>query len=304
MKLKFFLRPALAIVFAFIGTFIARSLRPVEDAGGFDLFLLLAAVAFGVLGFILPEIVELAGRASIAALARQIAGYIPARDALSVARIPFSKLGRPSFVRHWRTSKGKYVNPMVVDTSAVIDGRLLEIAKTGFLFGTLLVLPSVVDELHKLADSSDATKRARGRRGLDLLAELAVEKKIKVEMVPKDPEGASVDRQLVAFARKNRAKLVTVDFNLNKVARVSKVAVLNLNELASAVKTAVLPADRLNVRIVARGAQRKQGVGYLADGTMVVVEEGADMVDREVTVTVEKVISTAAGKMVFASLYI
>lgn len=294
MRLKVFLRPALTVVFAFIGVFIARSLRPVEGAG-LDPFLLLAAAAFGILGFILPEVAELAGRASIAALARQIASNIathfptPGAPKLSVPKIHFKR-------------KVKYINPMVVDTSALIDGRLVEVAKTGFLYGTLLVIPAVVAELHQLADSGDGVKRARGRRGLDLLAELADEKKIKVEMVPNDPEGAGVDRQLVAFTRKNRAKLVTVDFNLNKVAKVSKVPVLNLNELASAVKTAVLVTDRLNVRIVARGAQRKQGVGYLADGTMVVVEEGADSVDREVAVTVEKVISTAAGRMVFGRM--
>lgn len=292
MKLKVFLRPALAVVLAFVGANISRSLRPVEVAvNGLDLFLVLATLAFGVLGFILPEVVELSGRAGIAALARQIASHIPTPTAprISVPKITFRK-------------KREYTNPMVVDTSAVIDGRLVEIAKTGFLYGTLLVLPSVVGELHKLADSSDATKRARGRRGLDLLAELAHEKQIKVVMVSREPNEENVDAMLVTFAKKVKAKVVTVDFNLNKVARVSKVPVLNLNELASAVKTAVLPGDRLLLQIVARGQQRQQGVGYLPDGTMVVVEQGAGLVGKKVNVLVVRVIQTAAGKMVFGKI--
>lgn len=292
MKLKVFLRPALSIVFAFVGAFIARSLRPAEVAvNGLDLFLVLATLAFGVLGWIFPEIIELSGRAGIAALARQIASHIPTPTAprISVPRIAF---------RH----KREYINPMVLDTSAVIDGRLVEIVKTGFLYGTLLVLPSVVAELHKLADSSDATRRARGRRGLDLLAQLAHEKQIKLVTVSREPNGQSVDALLVTFAKKVKAKVVTVDFNLNKVAQVSKVPVLNLNELANAVKTAVLPSDQLLLQIVARGQQRQQGVGYLPDGTMVVVEQGADLVGQKVNVLVVRVIQTTAGKMVFGKI--
>lgn len=292
MKLKLFLRPTLAIVFALIGALVARGLRPVEVAvNGLDLFLVLATGAFGVLGWIFPEIVELAGRAGIAAMAAQIASHIPTPTApkISVPKIAFRR-------------KREYTNPMVVDTSAVIDGRLVEIAKTGFLYGTLLVLPSVVGELHKLADSNDATRRARGRRGLDLLAQLIHEKQLKVVMVSREPSEESVDGRLVTFAKKARAKLVTVDFNLNKVARVTKVPVLNLNELADAVKTAVLPSDRLLVQVVARGLQRQQGVGYLPDGTMVVVEQGADLIDKKVNVVVERVIQTAAGKMVFGKI--
>lgn len=296
MKLKPLLRPALAIVLAFVGAFIARSIRPVEiTINGLDLFLVLAILAFGLLGFILPEVVETLGRRGIAVMAAQIASHI-------LTHIPTPTAPRISVPKIAFRGKSQYTNPMVVDTSAIIDGRLVEIVRTGFLSGTLLVLPSVVGELHKLADSSDATRRARGRRGLDLLAELTHEKQIKVVTVSREPEGESVDALLVNFAKRARAKLVTVDFNLNKVARVSKVPVLNLNELASAVKTAVLPADRLTLQIVARGAQRQQGVGYLPDGTMVVVEEGADLVGKKVDVVVERVIQTAAGKMVFGRI--
>lgn len=302
MKLKFLLRPTLAIVFTFIGAVIADSLGP-ENLGGPDYFLIVAAVAFGTLGFILPEVLEFAGRAGIAVLARQIASYIPTSpDALWAARIPLSKIRRPSFALPRRASKGKYVNPMIVDTSVLVDGRLIEIAKTGFLFGTLLILPAVVRELHKLADSADSARRKRGRRGLDELAQLRAVKTIKLEVLSREPEGETVDGKLVAAARKMRAKLLTVDFNLNKVAKISKVQVLNLNELANAAKTAVLPGEHLTIVINAPGAQRAQGVGYLPDGTMVVVEDGAELVGKETEAVVDKVLQTAAGKMVFGRL--
>lgn len=298
MKLKPLLRPTLAIVFTFIGAVIADSLGP-ENLGGPDYFLIVAAVAFGTLGFILPEVLEFAGRAGIAVLARQIASYIPSpAESLSASRLALSKIRRPSFGR----ARDKYMNPMVVDTSVLIDGRLDEIAKTGFLFGTLLILPSVIRELHKLADSSDSAYRKRGRRGLDELAQLRAVKTIKLEVLARDVSGETVDGKLVAAAKKMRAKLLTVDYNLNKVAKVSRVTVLNLNELANAAKTAVLPGERLSIQISARGAQREQGVGYLADGTMVVVEDGAELVGKQTDVTVEKVLQTAAGKMVFAKI--
>lgn len=300
MKLKILLRPALAIVFAFLGAFIANTLRPEAPRGTLDLVLIVAAVAFATLGFILPEVVEFAGRASIAVLARQIASYIPTpAESLSVSRMALSKIRRPSFGR----AGGKYINPVLVDTSVLVDGRLTGIAKTGFLFGTLVILPSVVDELHKLADSADASRRKRGRRGLDGLSELRAEKKVKLELLTRDGEGETVDDKLVATAKKMRAKLLTVDYNLNKVAKISKIQVLNLNELASAVKVAVLPGERLfDIQIMAKGAQRQQGVGYLADGTMVVVEDGAGLVGEKTEVVVDKVLQTAAGKMVFGKI--
>lgn len=232
----------------------------------------------------------------IATLAREIAMYLPRTAAASLA------LGKKQFSRRGREKRHKYINPILVDTSVLIDGRLADIAKSGFLFGTFLILPSVVAELHKLSDSSDKVKRMRGRRGLDEVAQLRSEKSIKLEVLDKDPEGETVDGKLVKVARKMRAKLLTLDFNLNKVAKISKVTVLNLNELANAVKTVVLPGERLSVQVSARGAQRQQGVGYLADGTMVVVEEGAGQIGKKIEVAVDKVLQTAAGKMVFGKI--
>lgn len=290
MKLKILLRSSLAVVFAFIGVFIARSSAPEILAVLGNWLLIAVAVAFGILGFILPEVAELAGRAGIAALARQIAGYLPT-PTVSLPAFPFR--------RKSKNRRGKYPNPLICDTSVLIDGRIADIAEAGFILGTLIIAPSVIGELHKLADLDNSLKRERGRRGLDVLAKLQKEKKVKVEILTSDPDGGDVDEKLVKLAYDLRGKMLTVDWNLNKVANVRKIGVLNINELANAVKTAVLPGERLLITVSNMGREKNQGVGYLADGTMVVVEGGAELVGREVEVNVQKVLQTAAGKMVF-----
>lgn len=291
MKLKTLLRPSLAIVFAFIGAVVARSGTPPDIfAVTGEYFLIVAVLAFGTLGFMLPEIAELAGSAGIAALAHQIAKYLP--DPRNMADFPAGLVGGGK-----RSSK--YVNPMVVDTSVLIDGRILDIAKSGFMFGTLIVLPAVISELHTLSDSSDDLKRARGRRGLDVLNSLKKISSIKTQIVKADPKVDSTDGKLVKAALNVHGKLVTVDFNLNKVATARGIAVANLNDLVSAVKTAVLPHERLSIRISSIGKEKNQGVGYLEDGTMVVVEDGAKLKGKTVEVEVLRLIQTAAGKMIF-----
>jgi len=285
MKLRILLRPSLTIVFGFLGAFIARNVTPPEIfAITGNYFLLVAIFAFGILGFILPELFELAGRAGIAALAKQIVSYLPGRRKVS---------GK---------NTTKYVNPMIIDTSALIDGRIADVLKTGFIYGTFLVIPSVVSELHRLADSSDELKRGRGRRGLDILGALQKEKSVRVEILKTEPKDAKVDDKLIKAAKQVRGKIVTVDFNLNKVAKVKGVRTLNINELANAVKTAVLPGERLKIQIKSVGREKDQGVGYLDDGTMVVVEEGAKLKGRSVDIEVLRVLQTAAGKMIFGKL--
>ncbi|MCR4324250.1 MAG: hypothetical protein NUV69_01020 [Candidatus Curtissbacteria bacterium] len=294
MKYKVLLRPTLTIVLAFIGALVARVVTPpaiFAETG--TIFVLTAAAAFGLFGFILPELVELAGRAGIAVLAKQIASHLPETPSVSVGALSFGKRSGRKKV------SSKYMNPMVIDTSALIDGRLVDITKTGFLFGTFLVIPAVVGELHTLSDSADDLKRARGRRGLEVLSELKKNKKVKVEVLSSDPNEEKVDDKLVNLAKKVRGKLVTVDYNLNKVATVKGVDSLNLNELANAVKTVVLPNESMTVTINAQGKEKNQGVGYLPDGTMVVVEGGAIYKGRDVTVKVLRVLQTAAGKMIF-----
>lgn len=293
MKSKVFIRPSVAIVFVFLGAYIARSGTPPEIfAITGNYFTVIAALAFGTLGFILPDIIELAGKAGIAVLARELAERIPS---------PSAKALRSRFSFSGRKRKGrKYDNPIVVDTSVLIDGRILELVKTGFVVGTFLVIPSVLRELQKFADSADDMRRAKGRRGLDILTEIKKSKNIKVEVFKNEPKEVEVDDKLVAVCRRVGAKLMTTDYNLNKVADIRGIKILNINELANALKTVVLPTERLEVVIVEKGKEKNQGVGYLADGTMVVVENGADLVGNRKSVLVRKVIQTNAGKMIFA----
>ena len=296
-KFKIFLRPTLAIIIGFIGVLVSGSVAPLFGFAPLArfLFILVAFVAFAILGFILPDILELAGRASVAALALQIASHLPSGSAGKlVAGLSLGRKGK-------RGAK-KWENGLLVDTSALIDGRLADVVETGFLWGTLLVMPSVIGELHMLSDSADEVKRQRGRRGLDVLSTIQKNKKIKTVVLATEPKNGGVDEKLIKLAQQIGAKVVTVDFNLNKVSRVRGIDVLNLNELANALKSLVLPEDKLRVKISSFGKEQTQGVGYLRDGTMVVVEEGSSMKGKTVDVVVHKVLQTAAGKMIFSKL--
>jgi uncharacterized protein YacL len=190
---------------------------------------------------------------------------------------------------------------IVVDTSAIIDGRIADIVESGFLFGTLVVPHFVLAELQYIADQSDVRKRSRGRRGLDILAQLQKSDRISVEMTDADPPGPTeVDEKLVALARDRGAAILTNDLNLNKVAEIQGIRVLNVNLLANAVKPAFLPGEAVHVRVIQEGKEPGQGVAFLDDGTMVVVEGGVRFLDRELDVTVTRVLQTVAGRMVFA----
>ena len=190
---------------------------------------------------------------------------------------------------------------VVVDTSAIIDGRIADIVDSGFLYHRLLIPRFVLDELQRIADSSDAQRRARGRRGLEILARLQKDGPTPVEIVTDDPaEATDVDAKLVALARARGAAILTNDFNLNRVADLQSIRVLNINSLANALKPAMLPGDTLRIKIITEGKEAGQGVGYLDDGTMIVVEGGARSVDRELDVMVTRVLQTVMGRMVFA----
>ncbi|MDA8203212.1 MAG: PIN domain-containing protein [Chloroflexi bacterium] len=189
---------------------------------------------------------------------------------------------------------------IVADTSAIIDGRIADVVESGFLFGTLVVPRFVLAELQYIADQSDARKRARGRRGLDILNALRRNDKIAVEISEADPPGIpEVDAKLVALAKARGAAILTNDLNLNKVAELEGLRVLNVNSLANAVKPAFLPGDQIRVHVIQEGKEPGQGVGFLDDGTMVVVEGGARRMNVEVCVGVTRVLQTVAGRMVF-----
>jgi uncharacterized protein YacL len=188
----------------------------------------------------------------------------------------------------------------VLDTSVIIDGRIADICETGFLDGTLVVPQFVLRELQQVADSSDSMKRNRGRRGLDVLQRVQKMSHVQVQIVETDfPEVKEVDLKLIELAKRLSGKIVTNDFNLNKVAQLRGVAVLNINELANALKPVVLPGEVLRVFVLKEGKEAGQGVAYLDDGTMVVVDQGKRAIGRTIEVTVTSVLQTTAGKMIF-----
>jgi uncharacterized protein YacL len=191
--------------------------------------------------------------------------------------------------------------PKLIDTSVIVDGRVLEIVESGFLEGPLVLPRFVLRELHLIADSIDAQKRARGRRGLDVLGKLQELTTLEIEETDYFEVGG-VDAKLVRLAKERGAKLVTNDYNLNRVAHVEGVAVLNVNELAGAVKPVVLPGEEMHVAIVRDGKEAHQGVGYLEDGTMIVVENGRRLIGEEADVQVTSVLQTVAGRMIFAKI--
>jgi len=200
-------------------------------------------------------------------------------------------------------TKSRPSNEQVVllDTSVIIDGRIADISQTGFIDGTLLVPRFILDELQYIADSSDALRRKRGRRGLDILNSLQQDSIVPIRVTDMDVEKIrDADGKLVQLAKNLNCPIITNDYNLNRVAQLQGVRVLNVNELANAVKTAVLHGETLKVRIIQEGTEPNQGVGYLDDGTMVVVEDGRRYINHSLDVTVTKVLQTAQGRMIFA----
>lgn len=191
--------------------------------------------------------------------------------------------------------------PKVLDTSVIIDGRIADIAKTGFIEGKFIVPTFVLEELRHIADSSDDLKRIKGRRGLDILNIMQEELKLDFEISNMDFEDITeVDMKLLKLAQTVNGKVLTNDFNLNKVAQFQGVKVLNINELANAVKTVVIPGEEMFVTIVKEGKEHNQGVAYLDDGTMIVVENAKKQIGQQFTVIVTTVLQTAAGRMIFA----
>jgi len=190
---------------------------------------------------------------------------------------------------------------VLLDTSVIIDGRISDIARTGFLPGTLLIPRFVLNELQYIADSPDSLRRQRGRRGMDVLAQLQKTPTIPVQISDIDVEGVhEVDDKLIILARQLRCPILTNDYNLNRVAELQGVIILNVNELANSVKSILLPGEAIDLRIIQEGKEQGQGLAYMEDGTMVVVESGRDYIGEQVLVTVTKVLQTAAGRMVFA----
>ena len=223
----------------------------------------------------------------------------------------YAKLSQESSLSISRKSKDKktipYQNLMVLDTSAIMDGRVIELAKTGFMYGTLIVPQFIIAELRFIADNPDTLKRARARKGLDLLNDLKKMKNTKegvsMRVVAQDYEKVKkVDDKLLKLCKNMRCSLITTDYNLNKNAQAQGIKVLNINELVNAVKVQSLPGESINIKVVQTGKEKEQGIGYLPDGTMVIVEKGESLLGQDVNVEVSRVIQTNAGKMIFTIL--
>jgi len=295
MPYQFLLRLVLALGFGALGNFLARTnIPPNAPIPLPDWISLLVTLVFGVFGVVLPEIIGFLAKIGLARLGEAITSNLPS---YFPTQVPFR-----SRRRNAKTKINDIQNPLILDTSAIVDGRLGQIVQTGFVSGTFLVIPSVLAELHHLADSSDDLKRARGRQGLDILAELKKTKYASFRSLDQDPEGKDVDEKLMVLAKKTKGKIVTCDFNLAKVAQVKGIAVLNVNELAQAVRASVLPSEELNIKVIHQGKNKDQGVGYLSDGTMVVVEDGGRLIGKEVCVVVSRSLQTVAGRMIFAKV--
>lgn len=200
------------------------------------------------------------------------------------------------------TKQIRGARPLLLDSSAIIDGRILDIAETQFLQGPIIVPRFVLNELQNLSDSQDKNKRDRGRRGLDLVWKLQANRLSDVSIDDSTPTDAVVDQSLLNLAKEINARLVTTDYNLNKVGKLRGVEVLNVNDLAKALKPPALPGQRMKIKLIRAGESPQQAVGYLEDGTMVVVENGRPMLEKEADVAVTSSLQTSAGRMLFARL--
>lgn len=247
---------------------------------------------FGILGMLLSVGINIL----MAVLGLDIA--IKKRDDLMTLFFNIKKIGSGKDKKSKGVSKS---DPKVLDTSVIIDGRIFDLCQTGFIEGPLVIPNFVLEELRHIADSSDSLKRNRGRRGLDILNKIQKELSIDVQISEKDfPDIAEVDSKLLKLAQVLLGKVITNDYNLNKVAEFQGVPVLNINELANAIKPVVLPGEEMKIQIVKDGKESGQGIAYLDDGTMIVVEGGKKFIGEIVDVIVTSVLQTAAGRMIFA----
>jgi len=222
-------------------------------------------------------------------------GYLGGILGVRVADVvEFPRVGRD------RLPLGRGGNNKILDTSAIIDGRIADIVDTGFLEGTLVIAQFVLKELQHIADSHDPIRRSRGRRGLDILKRLQENPKVKVKITSQDfPSVKEVDQKLVALTKRMKAKIITTDYNLNQIMKLQGIDVLNVNDLSRALKPVVLPGEEMEVFVLRQGKEPQQGVGYLEDGTMIVVEDGREFIGHKVKIEVTSLLQTSTGRMIF-----
>lgn len=201
--------------------------------------------------------------------------------------------------RRDRKEEVKLVRPVFLDTSAIIDGRIFGLIEMGVFSESIAIINGVLEELKNIADSKDEGKRERGRQGMAMLEKLRLDKTINLQVIDDSSLNKPVDERLIAFAQKHNGKLVTCDYNLSKKSQLNGVVTLNIYEVANIVKTIALPGETFFVKVVQRGKGEGQGVGYLPDGTMIVVEEGSELIDKTIRVLITRVIQTEQGKIFF-----
>jgi uncharacterized protein YacL len=280
------------LALVFVGEMKGMQFHPMAYVGGF-LGAILGLVIGSLLGYVL---LRLEGGIFLFILINSFFAYLGYTVGLAWGR----EIGDlPVF---HQKARGDQPRRKILDTSVIIDGRIPDICDAGFIEGTLTAPQFILNELQHIADSSDPLKRARGRRGLDILNRLQKNPQVLFEITDKDyPKIKEVDSKLIALARELDADVLTNDFNLNKVAQIQGVNVLNINQLANAVKPLVLPGESLTVIIAKPGKEKGQGVAYLEDGTMVVVEQGEPLLNKSLEVTVTSILQTPAGRMIFAA---
>ncbi|HNY64545.1 MAG TPA: hypothetical protein PKM41_03850 [Deltaproteobacteria bacterium] len=269
--------------------------HPMAYIGGF-LGTILGLIIGSLLGYVFLDNDDIAGGVYLFILINALFGYIGFTIGLEWGK---ELVHLPVFRN---SGRGEQLKRKILDTSVIIDGRIPDICDAGFIDGVLVAPQFILNELQHIADSSDPLKRARGRRGLDILNRLQKSPQVKIEITDKDfPKIKEVDSKLIALAKELEADVLTNDFNLNKIAQIQGVNVLNINQLANAVKPIVLPGESLSVTITKQGKERGQGVAYLEDGTMVVVEQGESLLNRSTEVVVTSILQTPAGRMIFST---
>ncbi|MBI4669985.1 MAG: TRAM domain-containing protein [Elusimicrobia bacterium] len=263
----------------------------------------LGIIAGGLLDFVVQQLGQQAIRefwGNFALLIKVLLAYLGL--VLVVRKFPELDTVDQKLLASWAKKRGQ--NLLLLDTSALIDGRICDLLKTRFWSdGSLVIARCVLDELQRLSDEQDNQKRIRGRRGLDMLSKIQEEGYLPVRIIDLDhPDIKETDKKLVRLSQDLKAKLITTDFNLYKVSNIQGVEVLNINDLAQALKPVVLPGESLHIYLIKEGREKEQGVGYLDDGTMVVVENARAMIGKRVEVAVSSILQTSAGKMVFTRL--
>jgi uncharacterized protein YacL len=290
MFAKGVLRLLLGFVFGYFGYFAINQLVPIELGNNKSTVAIIAALSLASAGFYVEPVVGKWIGDFIKLFSRRVA-----QEMMSQMRLP-----RIPSIRSEKVEKEKWVNPILVDTSALIDGRIADAIESGFVFGTIIVPDFILVELQHIADSADSLKRGRGRRGLDVLESIKKSSLVKTTVYDTGQISLkNIDDRLLRLGKSLKAKILTNDFNLNKIATVSGVKILNINELANAMKTTLLPGEEIEVKVIQEGKEKSQGVGYLPDGTMIVVENGASFVGKRINAKVSRVIQTVAGRMIF-----